>query len=284
MASSMSIQYPATSAPPRAIPRWWGNVRMVTRIALVFAFTFGFLVTRLTLAPLRWWAPPAVDWRIRAFIQKFWGRGTAWIMGLRITVIGKEPDDPYFLVSNHLSYVDIVAFSGWVRCIFVAMKEMSGWPLIGYTITQMQTIFIDRLKPRDAVRVNDAVTKALTEGKSVIMFPEATTSTGDEVLPFRGAILDAAVRLGHPVHYATIQYHPTPSCPNPGRTICWVDETPFGEHVCGLLRARRTKATITFAPDPITATTRKDLALQLEAAVRRQLLGTPEALATPEAE
>ena len=281
MASFMPIQYPVATDPPRALPRWWRNGRMATRMGLVFAWTFLHLVVRLTLLPLRWWAPPSVDWRIREVIQKVWGRGTQRIMGIRVKVIGKEPEDPYFLVSNHLSYVDIIAFSGCVRCIFVAMKEMSHWPLIGYTVTQMQTIFIDRMKPRDAVRVNEAVADALSNGKSVIMFPEATTSAGDEVLPFRGAILDAAVRLKHPVHYATIQFHPTPSCPFPTRTVCWVDETPFGEHARELLRARRIDATITFAPEPIQADTRKDLALKLEAAVRAQLLGENPALPSP---
>jgi 1-acyl-sn-glycerol-3-phosphate acyltransferase len=276
MASSIPVQYPVAGAPPRVIPRWWANGRMAARIALVFGWTSLFLVTRLALWPLRLWAPPRVDWRIREAIQKVWGEGTRRIMGIRLTVHGEEPKDPYFLVSNHLSYVDIILYSCCVRCIFVAMKEMRGWPLIGYTISLMQTIFIDRFKPRDAVRVNDAVTKALTEGKSVIMFPEATTTTGHEVLPFRGAILDAAVRLQHPVHYATIQFHPTPSCPHPGRTVAWVDETPFGDHVRELLRARRMEATITFAPEPITAPTRKELALKLEQAVRRQLMGGVE--------
>lgn len=273
MASSVPIQYPAASSHTRAVPRWWGHVRVYTRIALVFAWTSLFLVSRLTLWPLRWWAPPRVDWRIREAIQKVWGIGTRRIMGMRLTVKGKEPEDPYFLVSNHLSYVDIIAYSCCVRCIFVAMKEMRAWPLIGYTISLMQTIFVDRLKPRDAVRVNEAVTQALVEGKSVIMFPEATTSTGDEVLPFRGAILDAAVRLQQPVHFATIEYRPTPSCPRPGQTVAWVDETPFGDHARELLRARRIEAVITFGPEPIIPTTRRELALRLEQAVRTQLLG-----------
>ena len=273
MASSMPVPYPAANTAPRIIPRWWGNARMVTRLALIFAWTFLFLVVRLAMRPVRWWTPPAVDWRIREGIQNLWGHGTRRIIGMRLTVIGNEPKDPYFLVSNHLSYVDIIAYSCCVRCIFVAMKEMSTWPLVGYTITQMQTIFIDRLMPRDAERVNESVRAMLQAGKSVIMFPEATTSTGGEVLPFRGAVLDAAVRLQHPVHFATIQYHPTPSCPHPERSVCWVDATPFGEHAGELLRTRRIQATITFAPEAITAGTRKELALKLEQAVRRQLLG-----------
>lgn len=271
-----SIPLFADATPPNPLVRAGRALRMVSRATALFAWTFLFLVVRLGLRPLRWWAPPGVDWRLREGIQKCWGRGALRIMGIRVTVIGTEPRDPYFLVSNHLSYIDIVVYSGWVRCIFVAMKEMRGWPLIGYTVAQMQTIFIDRLKPRDAVRVNHEIQERLTEGKSVIMFPEATTGTGDSVLPFRGAILDGPLQCNMPVHYATIQYHRTPGCPNPAQTIAWVDDTPFDDHIGAILRVRRLHATIRFAPEPVQATTRKELALRLEEAVRDQLLGSAE--------
>src|SRR5512135_3129046 len=53
-------------------------------------------------------------------VQAWWGRASLRVIGLRVSVVGTPPRPPFFLVSNHLSYVDILVIASRVPCVFVS--------------------------------------------------------------------------------------------------------------------------------------------------------------------
>lgn len=209
---------------------------------------------------------------VQAAVRHHWAQAVGAILGLRIRVEGTPPPAPYLLVSNHLGYLDIVAFWMVVRGRFVAKQEVRRWPLVGPLAAMVGTIFIDRTLKRDAVRALDIVQEAVAAGDGVIVFAEGTSTAGQTVLPFRPALLDWAARSGHPVHYASIEYRTPPGGPPAHLAVCWWGEMTFGGHVAELARLPWIEATVRFGAAPIAEPDRKRLAGRLHQAVAAQFI------------
>jgi len=272
--STEVVEEPASwqdSEPPvRRRDRHIRNTRAYIRIVALATWTFPLLLVRIGVRPIGKVSPRA-DRDVRRLIMKTWGRGALGILGVHVEVEGQPPEGQYYIVANHLSYLDIIVFARHLGCVFVAMIEMNSWPVVGFVVRHMNTIFIDRFQWRDPKRVNADILSAIGDRHSVMVFPESTTSYGHDVLPFRAALLEAPLATGVPVHYATITYAATPHCPNPELSVCWVDDTPFPVHAFELLRQRRIHATIAFGDGIVIGEDRKRLAKSLEDAVRSQL-------------
>ncbi|NOT09375.1 MAG: 1-acyl-sn-glycerol-3-phosphate acyltransferase [Gemmatimonadales bacterium] len=253
------------SAPPAAELRG-GHFRAVVRIAgivvwtaaLTLLWTIGNLLTLPFPRPRRRW---------RHNVVKAWARGFGVILGMRVRVEGRPPKAPFFLVSNHLTYVDIILLHGCLDGVFIAKREMRHWPVLGPLANLFGTIWVNREVRRDAVRVIDAIDEAVARGDGVILFAEGTTSAGDGILPMRPALFDWAAREQFPVHYAALTYRTPPGSAPARLAICWWADMPFGPHAYTLCRLRRFEASVEFGPEPIVAPTRGELAQRVHQAI-----------------
>ena len=86
--------------------------------------------------------------RGQGWAYQLWSRALCRIFGVRVTVRGPVPKPPFFLVSNHLSYIDIFVLGTQLPCVFVAKAEIDGWPIFGAISRSVNTIFIDRRSKR----------------------------------------------------------------------------------------------------------------------------------------
>lgn len=197
--------------------------------------------------------------RSRDRIFRAWARNVARLVGMRITVKGRPPQGAFLLVSNHLSYVDIALLASQLDCIFVAKRDVRAWPFLGPIVNAMDTIFIDRERPRDLVRVNSRLARALATGEGIVVFAEGTSTRGETVLPLQPSLLEFAAQREWPVHYATVTYG------NPA--ICWYGDMTFGGHFFAMLKLPRFDATVRFGLAPIADTDRKRLARRLHHAI-----------------
>ena len=250
-----------------------GRPRMVARIAFLFFWTLGWFGVRLAVFPVAVIGGPA-ERRLRTAVLRAWAAGVCAVMSARIAVRGPLPKPPFFLVSNHLGYFDVIVYARLLGCVFVSMAEVGTWPLIGTLARGLNTLFIDRKRRRDAARVNDEIRQTIEKGHGLLLFPESTTTYGDKLLPFHGALLQPAIDLGRPVHYAAISYATAPGQASAGHAICWVDDTPFATHALRLLRLRRFDVTVTFGASPLIENDRKLLATALHTAVESIVLET----------
>jgi 1-acyl-sn-glycerol-3-phosphate acyltransferase len=198
-----------------------------------------------------------------------WARRAAKILGMRFESRGTPPQPPFLLVSNHLSYVDIVLIGALVPGIFVAKSELAGWPLVGSMCRSVDTLFIDRERKRDVVRVMSQAEKLLGEGRGVIVFPEGTSTRGETVIKFNPSLLQIAARSENPVCYATLYYETPPGSPAADQAICWYGGTEFVGHALKLVRLPWFRARVTFGAEPIRGGDRKELAARLHAAVMK---------------
>lgn len=95
------------------------------------------------------------------------------------------------LVSNHLSWLDILVLGGSTRCAFVS-KDALGHPLIHWLADQNATVYVRRTHRKGAKDQAIAIAQALEGEKPVALFPEGTTGPGTHLLPFRSTLLEAA--------------------------------------------------------------------------------------------
>jgi 1-acyl-sn-glycerol-3-phosphate acyltransferase len=99
-------------------------------------------------------------------------------------------------VSNHLSYLDIPAIGSYLKASFIAKQEVAGWPVFGFLSKMQQTAFVDRTGAR-LEQDHYSLGSMLDAGKSLILFPEGTSSDGVALLPFKSRLFALVIeRVG----------------------------------------------------------------------------------------
>jgi 1-acyl-sn-glycerol-3-phosphate acyltransferase len=97
------------------------------------------------------------------------------------------------VVMNHISWLDVFVLNSVLPSRFVAKADVQQWPLIGFLCQQAGTLFLDRQRRRAITSINDAMVKAMAQGEIVAIFPEGTTTRGNQLKPFKPALFQAAI-------------------------------------------------------------------------------------------
>ena len=232
------------------------------RFPLVLLWTALTWSVRVAFWPLTCFSERG-DRRRRRWILKVWGWGFQRIIGMRVHIVGPRPEPPYYLVANHLSYLDIFLLTATLGSTFVARGDLKHWPVVGWIARSLHVLFIDREQRKDAVRVNELIAHTLAEGDGLVVFAESRISPGLEVAPFKSALIQPAIDNGMAVHYVTINYKTPATSPPPSHLIGWWRPEPFFYHVRRMLRHPGFDATLHFGPTPLEGVNRKQLAAAL---------------------
>lgn len=212
--------------------------------------------------------------RFREWLFRATSRSLLALLRAEVRVSGPPPEPPFLLVSNHLSYVDVLVLASRLPARFVAKAEVRRWPLLGPLCRGFGTLFIDRSDRRDIPRLLAEIERALGRGEGVVLFPEGTSSSGESILPFRSPLLALPARRGLPVHAAALRYDPP--------SVAWGGETALVPHLLDLFRLRRIEAAVDFAPEPVVDGDRKRLAERLREVVEAAALtASPHTSAEP---
>lgn len=230
----------------------------------IFLLSGQFVLTFAKRRRIRW----------RNFIVQKWARMVALIVNMKVHAIGRPPRPPFFLVSNHLSYIDIIAYFTQVHCIFIAKAELASWPLFGWLSKTANTVFIDRNNNKDIPRVNALIEKAIHASDGVIIFPESTSSKGSGILPFKSPLLEYAAAKSFPVSFATIHYRTGTSDPPAYLSVSWWGNMTFIPHFLNFLKLSRVDVTITFGATTVQGNDRKSLAQDLWRRLNEQFVPT----------
>lgn len=122
--------------------------------------------------------------------QRGWARGLYRLCGIQLEVHGAEHMDPsgaYVIVANHASYMDIPALFGSLPKLpqFIAKRELSRIPFLGAALRSGRHILIERGNRSSARGSLDKAAEALRSGAAILIFPEGTRSTSDEIARFK---------------------------------------------------------------------------------------------------
>ena len=181
-------------------------------------------------------------------------------MNIEVEAIGLEAKAKsgrnHLLVSNHLSYLDILCLSSVWPCMFVTSVDMGEVFFLGTMAELGGSLFIERRHRGQIGRDLNALSGALRQGFDVVIYPEGTSGNGETVLPFKKSLLMSAVEAGVDLQPLTIKYTEIDGEPFSEKNrdkVCWYGDMTFAPHFAGLLTMKSARVTIEFLePIPVT--------------------------------
>ena len=226
------------------------------------------LVRALAHAHVGWWTIRSKFSRLsqaqREEEVQSWAARMLAIMGIRLVVQGTPPEGgPVLVVSNHVSWLDIVTVHAARHVRFVSKSNVQHWPWVGTLANGAGTLYIERERRRDALRVVHSMTEALSNGEVLAVFPEGTTGDGSTVLPFHANLLQAAISSGAPVQPMALRFADAAtgeSSPAPR----YIDDDNLAISLWNVLKAPPLLAIVRFGePQPSWGRDRRGWALSL---------------------
>ena len=205
-------------------------------VILYILFGFVVIVTLHLLAGDKWYQRKAGKLTIR-----WWMKVLAVLVGLRVHVRGTPVEG--LLVANHISWLDIMALDTVTAARFVSKDDVLKWPVIGLLPKWSGTFFLQRGSAAAVSRLNAEIVAALKQNASVAVFPEGTTSSGEEVHRFYSAILQAGIDSKVPVQPVVIRYYRNGERDT---VVPFIGEISFFEHATLILRRFQTHVYLDF--------------------------------------
>lgn len=252
----------------------WTHARAVVKLAGLLAWSVLLVPVQLILM-----------WRARRLgtagaygTTRLWHRGVCRLIGLRVQIDGAPLcASRTVYVSNHVSHFDIPVLGSVLKGSFVAKEDMARWPIAGFMARLQQTVFISR-DPRAGKAVTENIAEQLRMGRSLILFPEGTTSDGSHVMAFKSTIFgilfagDAEISAGavQPMVIRVLDVDGRPVYSQADRDgYAFYGDMQAGAHAWAFLRSKGATIELRFL-DAITADAgldRKALALRAHAEV-----------------
>lgn len=238
------------------------NLRALLRLIFFFVLSLGTVILVAAGNLFFRFVSPHMVPKWKNYIISLWASFTAKILGLNIDSEGVPPNPPFFLVSNHLSYIDVVPLWYFLDGTFIAKSEVSSWPFFGWGTRTLGVLFIDRKLQRDVRRMNNRIAETISDSQGIILFPEGTSSKGEKVLPFNSSLLNYPAEKEMPVSSAVISYRSSDTNRPAWSHVCWWGDMAFLPHFWELLKVKRIDVKISFG-DTLIADDRKQLSKQL---------------------
>lgn len=227
---------PACAAPAPPLAR---RLRALWRVARTLVhLLWGLLVVALRFG--------RTDPALRRRQAQRWSAGLLRAMGVRLDVRGVARPGAKLLVANHVSWLDIQAIAAVEPARFVSKIEVKHWPVFGRLADASGTLYLERERPRDALRVMHQMAQALQEGDALAVFPEATTGDGVELLPFHANLLQAAIATETPVQPVALRYFDADHATSPA--VRFVGETTLAQSVWRVACAERLGVQVNLLP------------------------------------
>lgn len=144
--------------------------------------------------------------RRRQRIQ-WWAAKMLRVAGVSLECIGLPRPAGVLLVINHISWLDILVIHAVCpQARFVSKADVKHWPVLGRLVDSADTLYLERERRRDAMRVVHHMSEALAAGDTVAVFPEGTTGEGRELLAFHANLLQAAIATATPVQAVALRF------------------------------------------------------------------------------
>ena len=240
--------------------------------------------------------------KLAARVPMWWQRVAARLLGLKVRIEGAPATDrPLLLVSNHVSWVDIVTLGSLLPVSFIAKSEVGGWPVVKWLARLQRSVFIDRTRRTATASANSAIAARLAADEALVLFAEGTTGDGVAVLPFRSALVGAARDAGgvdtpiliQPVAIVYLGFQGLPIGRLRMSEIAWHGDMDLAPHLVGLIDIGAIDAVvafgtpIVFGPDSdrkaVTARAEAEVRAMVRSVRARGLRNVPVTTASPDA-
>lgn len=241
-------------------------LRRSIRIArLVLHIALGILLAGLIF--------PLLSASTRDRLISRWSRHLLGVLGVQLRA-DPAPNltQGALLLCNHISWLDIHVILAARQVHFVAKSEIRDWPLFGWLAVRTRTLFIERARRADTLRINAEMHALIDAGAWVAVFPEGTTSDGLGLRKFLPSLLQPAVTLGCPLIPAALRYCSADG--QPSLAPAYTEGVSLWQSLKQIADASGLVAELHFAEPIAPSGHRRELAQQAERAVAA-LLGIP---------
>lgn len=241
---------------------------------LIFFFALMLVLPALLLG-LRF------GWRSAEWVPVYIYRLLLKLFRIHVIVQGRPPaGGPTLVLSNHVSWLDIAVLGSLSPLSFIAKAEVAEWPVIGFCARLQRCIFVDRTRKSHTAFVNTEVAHRLSQGDTIVLFPEGTTNDGNRLLPFRSALVGAAraalAELSlqriflQPLAIVYIRRNGLPVTRRERPAIAWYGDMDLAPHLVAMLCEGPLDVVVSWCePIPFDAGhDRKRATLEAEAAIR----------------
>jgi len=187
--------------------------------------------------------------KLKSFRKK-WLQNVVNVVGIEVELRGKTKQElsaskqSALWTANHISWMDI-AVIGSQGVGFLSKSEIRSWPVIGWLGEKGGTVFIQRGGKNASQMAAKAIAEKINGGDSILVFPEGTTSSGDNIKRFHARIFAPALDHNLKVQPIAVQYLDDQGNIHPKAS--W-NEQSFMANLIGILAQPKIHAILTFLP------------------------------------
>lgn len=205
-------------------------------------FLLGLLAVAVVMPGLRRYFERSAQSWCDALVMR-WNRTACRILNLRIHVTGRADPAAGLTVANHISWLDIIAIGAQRPYLFVAKEEVAEWPVMGTLAKGIGTLFVRRGDAEQSAATGETMTWLLRRGVHLMLFPEGTTTRGDQVLRFHGKLFQPAQLAGAVVQAVALRYS------GPATELApFVGDDAFLTHLPAILKLQRIDLHLHYCP------------------------------------
>ncbi len=217
--------------------------------AILATILVGLILVTLIIPIAGWWGS-SVQRKVRNTSVRTWSQMVCRIINLKINQKGIPTRQPALSISNHISWIDIVALASQGDFVFIAKSEVQDWPLLGNLFKGTGTLFIQRGNPQSSEDAIKKMINHLASGVSLMLFPEATTTEGGVVRRFNSKLITPAIEAKSLIQPIAIRYEGSSKMTAP-----FIGSDAFVPHLWRVLTKQEIKITLCFGA-PIRAASR----------------------------
>ncbi|MBK6756150.1 MAG: 1-acyl-sn-glycerol-3-phosphate acyltransferase [Moraxellaceae bacterium] len=178
-------------------------------------------------------------------VIKFWQKRFCRVLGLKVIVHGTAEKRPALWVSNHISWLDIPVIGAHFPVHFLSKSEVASWPVVRHLAKAAGTLYIKR-GSGDAQSVSSQMAQHLQAGRSVLFFPEGTTTNGQSLKRFYHQLFHAACITGTDIQPVVLCY--TDQQGNLHQIAPFIDDDELGEHLFKVLKEKHIQVEVLVLP------------------------------------
>lgn len=214
-----------------------------------------------------WFRFGSFDGPTRLQRVQWWARKLLRMLGVELQAAGALHPGPLLLAANHVSWLDIVAIHALCpHARFISKAQVRHWPLLATLVDAAGTLYLERERRRDALRVVHVMAEALQNSDTLAVFPEGTTGEGPQPLPFHANLLQAAIATGTPVQPLVLRFSDPHHTFSPA--VVYVGDTSLLESLWQVVCAQGLRVHVNLLPaQPSAGIERRMLAEQLRGAI-----------------
>ncbi|UOF00087.1 lysophospholipid acyltransferase family protein [Bdellovibrio reynosensis] len=186
------------------------------------------------------------------------------VFNCRVKYTNRPGDSEKFLaVSNHMGFVDILMLASCFPVVFVTSNEMKETPFLGLLTEMAGCMYVERRSRTKILEEMKSIGAVLKRGYRVVLYPEATSTNGEKVLPFKKTLIMAAAYAGVPIQPIVINFRKINDEEFSLKWrdhVCWYGDIPFVTAMWKSLTLKSVDAEVEFL-EKIFCTTEDDRGL-----------------------